>query len=113
MPHRGENSNHINDKDRDHPELTRNNLERLIRMVCNRKSIQSGNHSESEIQDVERYEEEENDAGHSLNRIKPVSRIRISEIIWSRLGSDHQSVHCVVNQRDENAADFDEQNVRD
>jgi hypothetical protein len=61
---------------------------------------------------VERNEEEQNDPGDPLNEIKPVPRIRISQVIWAGFDGNDHSIHSVIDQWYEDAANLHEQNVR-
>ena len=58
------------------------------------------------------YEKEKYYSGYPLNRVKPVARVWVTQIVRSRLGCDYQAIDRVINQRNENTADFDKQNVR-
>ena len=65
-------------------------------MMRNRKRVQSRYQPEPEIQNVKRDKEKQNDAGHSLNRIEPISRIRVMQIVRTRLDRNHQSINGVI-----------------
>jgi len=58
-------------------------------------------------------EEEEDDPGDSLDQVEPVPRVRIIEVIGSRFNCNHQSIDCVIDERYKDAANLDEEDVRD
>ena len=60
---------------------------------------------------MKRDEEEENDAGYSLNQIKPIARVRVVQIVWPRLHRYHEAVDGVIDERYKDSANFDEQNI--
>ena len=60
---------------------------------------------------MERDEEEQNHPGDSLNQIEPVARIRIIKIVGTGFHRDHEPIHRMVNQRNENSAYLDEENI--
>ena len=61
---------------------------------------------------MKRNEEEENDSRYPLNRVEPISRIRIIQVVRPRLDRNHQTIQRVINERNKNAANLDEQDVR-
>jgi len=62
---------------------------------------------------VKKDEEKQDHARDSLNQVKPVSRIRIGQIVGPRFHRDHQTIDCVIDERYKDAADLDEENVGD
>src|SRR5437870_5311638 len=108
MPNGRKNSYDINDENRNHTELARDDGERLVGMARYRQSIQSRYHPKPEIQDVKRDKEEQNDSRHALDRVEPIARIRVCEVVRPRFGGDNEPVNCVINQWNEDAANFDE-----
>src|SRR6266496_5774151 len=97
MPDGRSNTDYIYDEDRHYHELARHNRKCLIRMTCYRKRIQPRNHAQAEIENMKSNEDEQNDSRHALNRVKPIARIRIVQIVWPRLDGDHQSIDRVIN----------------
>src|SRR5205814_1019465 len=97
MPNRRRDPDDVNDKDAEVMKLPRDDLETLIGMMRDRHGIQPGNHSKPEIQNVKSNEEEKYDPGDSLNRVEPISRVRIIKIVRPRLDRDHQPIHRVMN----------------
>src|SRR5439155_23050404 len=89
-----------------------NDGETLIRMCGHGQIIQPGNQTEPKIQNMKRNEEKQNDSRHALNRVEPVSGVRIIQVIRPRLDRNHQTIQRVIDQRNKNAADLDEQDVR-
>src|ERR1043166_7679576 len=103
--------NHVNDEDWNHVELVRDDAKRFRDVGRDRLRIQTRYHAESEIQDVKSDEEEQNDTSDSLNKVEPIARIRIGEVVWSCFDRDYQSVYSVIDQRYKDATDLHEQNV--
>lgn len=62
---------------------------------------------------MEENEEKENDASDSLYQVEPVTRVRISQIIWPGFNRNHQPVDGVIDERYKDAADLDEEYVGD
>src|SRR2546426_7431876 len=89
-----------------------NDRETLIRMCGHGQIIQPGNQTEPKIQNMKRNEEKQNDSRHALNRVEPISRIRVVQVIRPRLDRNHETVQRMINQRNENAANLNEQDVR-
>ena len=61
---------------------------------------------------MERNEEEKNHTSDALDQIKPISRIRIGEIIGPRFNRDDQPIDGVIDERYKDSADFHKQNIR-
>src|ERR1043165_10161069 len=61
---------------------------------------------------MESDKEEKNYSGNSLNRVEPVSRIRVIQVVRPRFDCDHQTVNSMVDKRNENSTNFYEQYVR-
>src|SRR6266403_1183276 len=97
MPHRRRNSDYVHDKYPHAMEFAGDNFESLVRIIRYRDRIKTRNQTKTKIQDVEGNKEKEDDASHSLNRVKPVSRVGIVQIIRSRLDRDHHAIDCVIN----------------
>src|SRR5688500_1066622 len=112
MPDGGRDANHVNQEYPPHAKLAGDNAEGLFRTVRDRNSVKSGNHTEPEIQHVEKDKEEQNYAGDSLNEVKPISRIRIGQIIGPCFYRDHQTIDGVIDERYKDPGCFDENNVR-
>ncbi len=111
MPDRRGDSNHVNDE-RSEPCETHGRRCRTPGQVhVPPKSCSARDHSEAEIEHVESDKEEQNDAGDSLDQVKPVARIRIREIVWPRFHRDHQTIDGVIDERYKDAADLDEKDV--
>src|SRR5205085_10469122 len=92
VPHGRRDADDVDGEDDGVAELAAHDVERLHRMLSDRKSVQSGDHAEAEVQDVEGYEEEKNYPSHALNCVEPVARVRVCEVVRARLPSDEQSV---------------------
>jgi hypothetical protein len=87
--------------------------ERQFRMFRNGDPVQARNHSEPEVQHVKQDKEKQDDAGDSLNQVEPVARVRVVQVVGPRFHSDHQTVDGVVDERYKDAANLNEQDVRD
>ena len=94
-------------------ELARHYTKGLIMVRRDRFGIETRYQAEPEIQDMEGDKEKQNYAGDSLNEIEPVTRIGISQVVWSCFDSYYQSVYSVVDQRYKDAANLNEKNVWD
>ena len=80
-------------------------------MVSHRDFIQTWYHSKPEVEHVKSYEEEKYYSGDPLDQIEPVSWVRVIQIIGARLYRDHQAIDRMINERNKNSADFNEQDV--
>jgi len=76
-----------------------------------RNSVQSGNHSEAEVQHVKSDEGEQDYPGDSLHQIEPVAWIRICKVVGSRFDRDDHSIDRVVDERYKDARCFHQQDV--
>ena len=84
------------------------NRKTLVRVRRYRHSIQTRYQAKAKIQDMKSDKEKQNDAGNALNRIEPVSGVGIMQIVRTRLDRNHESINCMINQRNENTANFHE-----
>src|SRR5215211_3346515 len=96
MPDCRRDADHVDDKDRYHAKLTGNDVESLVRTMSDRDGVQSRDHSKPEVEHVKKDKEEQDYAGYSLDQIKPVPRIRISEVIRPRFHGDHQPIDGMI-----------------
>src|SRR5207244_465935 len=99
------NANHIDDEDYGVHKLVVNDRKSLIVMSRHGQIIQPRNETKSKIEHMKGDKEEENDARYPLNRVEPISRIRIIQVVWPRLDRNHQTIERVINEGNENAAD--------
>ena len=58
-------------------------------------------------------EEKQNYTGEALDKIEPVSRVRVIQVIRPRFHGDHQPIDGVIDERYKDSADLDEEDVRD
>src|SRR5438876_7814712 len=56
--------------------------------------------------------EKQDDSGDALNQVEPVSRIRIVEVVRSRFRRNDKAINRVIDQRDEDTANLDKENIR-
>src|ERR1044071_3153406 len=104
------------DVDGENPGLTKlalDDRECLVRMMRDRSavSLQARNDAEAHIQHVKGDEEEENHARDALNRVEPVARVRVRQIVRTRFPRNDQAVDGVIDQRNEDEEDFDQQDI--
>src|SRR5262245_51360762 len=71
VPNRRGNTDHVDDKDRNHAKLTSNDLECLVRMSGDRLIVESRNHAKPEVEHVKKNEEEQDHTGDALDQIEP------------------------------------------
>ena len=57
---------------------------------------------------MKRDEEKKDYARDPLDQIKPVSRIRIGQIVWPRFDCDYQAIDGVIDERYKDSANLDE-----
>src|ERR1051326_8570540 len=112
MPYRCGDADHVEDKDRDHAKLARDDIKSLVRIIGHGQVVQAGNHPKPEVEHVKKDEEEENDAGDALDQVEPVARVRIVQVVGPRFDGDHEPVDGVIDERYKDAADLDKQDVR-
>src|SRR5438105_15316458 len=107
MPHGRCNANHIDDEDYGVHKLIVNDRKSLIVMSRHGQIIQPRNETKSEIEHMKGDKEKKNDSRYSLNRVEPISRIGIIQVIRPRLDRNHQTIQRVINERNKNAANLD------
>src|ERR1700753_2427491 len=111
VPHGRRDADEIDDEDDDATELAAHDFISQIRILGDREIVESRNQAEAEVEHVKRDEEEEDYPRDALDCIEPVARIRVREVVGSRLPCDEQPVNRVINQRKKDAQHFDEQDV--
>ena len=57
-------------------------------------------------------EEKQDHACDSLNQVKPVSGVRVGQVVRPRFHRDHKTVDGVIDERYKDSTDLDEDNVR-
>src|SRR2546428_7792646 len=113
MPDSRRDPDQIDHEDPRSHKLVMHNRKTLVRVRRYRHSIQARYQAKAKIQHMKSDKEKQNDAGNALNRIKPISRVGIMQIVRTRLDRNHESINCMINQRNEDTANFHEQDVRD
>src|SRR5690242_9570496 len=112
MPNSCRYPNHVNDEDWNHVEFVCDDAKCFRNVGRDGLRIQTRDHAESEIQNVESDKEEQNYTSDSLNKVEPIARIRVGQVVWTCLNRDYQSVYSVIDQRYKDAADFNKKNIR-
>src|ERR1051325_1885882 len=100
-------------EDPQRPELVAHDAERPAGVLGDREVVETGQQAEAEVQDVERYEEEENDSRDALYGVEPVARVRGGEVVRPPLEGDEEAEDRVVDERDEDAERLYEDDVGD
>src|SRR5918911_3169716 len=100
MPDRRSNPDNIDSENPGVEKFVANDVESLARMSRHRFQVESGNQSEAEVEDVKGDEEEENHARHALNRIEPVARVRVGQVVRARFPSNKKPIDGMVDERD-------------
>src|SRR5438270_10774060 len=96
VPHGRRDADDVDGEDDGVAELASHDVEGPHRVVGDRQLVQARNEAEAEVQDVEGDEEEEDDAGHALDGVEPVTRVGVGEVVGPRLPGDEQPVDGVV-----------------
>src|SRR5713226_7437890 len=96
MPDCGRDADNVDDKYWRQSKFPRHNRKRLIGKVSNGLIIQSRNEAEAEVEHMKCNEEEENDAGDSLDCIEPITRVRVKQVIGTRVCRDHKAIDRVI-----------------
>jgi hypothetical protein len=112
MPDSGCDTDQVDQENPPDMKLTGDDVESEVGSVRDRSTVESGNHAEPEVEHVKKDEKEENNAGKSLNQVEPVARVGISEVVGPRFHCDYKTVDGVIDERYKDAADLDEENVR-
>ena len=84
MPDRRGDPDHVNDENRDHVKLAGDDVESLFGLCGDGNPVKSRESSQPEIEHVKSDKEEQNDSGYALDQVKPVTRVRIGEIVGPR-----------------------------
>ncbi len=112
MPDRREDADNVQNKDRRNLHFALDDLESFAGVVRDRLGVQAGNQSEAEVEYVEKDKAEEKDARDALHEVEPVARVLVSEIVRAHLEGDEQPVNSMKDERQEDAEDFQQQNIR-
>ena len=74
--------------------------------------FQSGNCAEPQIQKVKQDKEKQKHARNALEKVKPVAPVAVIKSVRAHLSRNKHSVNRMKDERQENAENFDEQQIR-
>src|SRR5229473_7032495 len=92
MPDRRSDPDQVDDENRHDTEFARDDLKSLARVARDRKRVESRKQTKTKMEQVKGNEEKQDYAGDPLNRVEPIPRIWVVQVVRPRFNRDHQTV---------------------